>query len=58
MDSLRSITDADVAAICDRLESTLLDKIKKDIGTGVLSLVKTGIFFLVCGLAWFGYKHT
>ena len=56
--SLRTISDADVEAICNRLETTLLNNFKKDIGTGILSLAKTGIFFLVCALAYLGYKHS
>lgn len=56
--SLRTISDADVDAICVRLETTLIDNIKKDIGTGVLSLVKAGVFFVLCALAYLGYKHS
>jgi hypothetical protein len=58
MDSLRTISDADVDAICTRLIPMLIDNIKKDIGTGVLSLVKAGIFFILCSLAYLGYKHS
>lgn len=53
----RTLTDADVGAICDELESRFADRFYSNVGKGVFAWVKKGLFAVLLALAAYGLAN-
>lgn len=53
----RKLTDADVRAIVDSLKSEIVNEFYADLGKGVWTNIKRGVFAFLIGIAAYGAWH-
>lgn len=57
MTEKRNLTDADVRALAAEISKTMRMEFAKKAGIGLFSLAWRGLFYVILGLAWYGYVH-
>lgn len=54
----RTLTDADVKAITDRLQEQISDRFVRGAGWGILRMAWRGLILAIIALAVYGWSHT